>query len=406
MESPERNLLAELTIMKQLGIKPNFSELAAKYGKDRHTVRKYWQEGGKFDKKRAPKKSKYDAFRAEIEEQMKSPGTTVKALYVWLKAEEPAFGGSYEGLKYYVKANGIARYGEPGGRAHPRYETEPGQQLQVDWKEGLKMTLEGGEVVEFNVFSATLSWSRYHLFVFSFGKGEDDFLRCLIEVLGRLGGLPREILTDNMAAVVSVDGKSKRKHPRILQFERDFGVRIRLCRARSPQTKGKVESSNRFVDWLAPYQGRLKRAEDIAAALAKVEAESDREANRETGMPPAALFRKEKEALRELPPRRLIEAYSSESYRERVPDTMLVRVRGSLYSVPRSEIGRSVVSVVSGGRVYISDARTGELVAEHELSGRRINYSEEHYKEALRGLVDDKDIEDMAKRNLERLASL
>ena len=41
MESPERNLLAELAIMKQYGIKLGFSELAAKYGKDRHTVRKF-----------------------------------------------------------------------------------------------------------------------------------------------------------------------------------------------------------------------------------------------------------------------------------------------------------------------------------------------------------------------------
>ena len=209
-----------------------------------------------------------------------------------------------------------------------------------------------------------------------------------------------------MAAIVTVSGGARRKHPRILQFERDFGLRIRLCRARSPETKGKVESSNRFVSWLLPYQGTLKDTQAIVAALSKIEAESDRSVSEETGVPPIALFREEKERLRELPPQRLIESYSSESYRERVPPTMLVRVRGNLYSVPRALIGRDVVSTVAGGYVYISDARTGEAVAQHRLSDRRVNYLEEHYKEALRGLVDDGDIDEMCRKNLERMAGL
>lgn len=406
MGNREINVLAELTMIKQEGMKPNFTELAKKYGKDRHTVRKYWEQGGKFDKERSPKASKYGRWRPDIEREMWVPGMTIRALFAWLRAEKDGFGGTYEGLKSYVKSNGIAKYGRDGGKAHPRFETGPGEQLQVDWKEGLRMTLKSGEEVEFNVFSATLGYSRFHLFVFSFGKGEEDFLRCLIECLRRLGGMPREVLTDNMAAIVTVSGGARRKHPRILQFERDFGLRIRLCRPRSPQTKGKVESSNRFVSWLLPYQGTLKDTQAIVAALSKIEAESDRSVSEETGVPPIALFREEKERLRELPPQRLIESYSSESYRERVPPTMLVRVRGNLYSVPRALIGRDVVSTVAGGYVYISDARTGEAVAQHRLSDRRVNYLEEHYKEALRGLVDDGDIDEMCRKNLERMAGL
>jgi transposase len=70
--------------------------------------------------------------------------------------------------------------------------------------------------------------------------------------------MPREVLTDNMAAIVTVSGGARRKHPRILQFGRDFGLRIRLCRARSPQTKGKVESSNRFLDRLLHHSRVFK----------------------------------------------------------------------------------------------------------------------------------------------------
>ena len=405
MAERENNLLAELTMMKQYGVKPNFSELAKRYGKDRHTVRKYWVAGGKYDSKRAPKGSKYDAYKGVIEEKMAAPGMTISALFFYLKDRAEGFDGSYEGLKSYIRSNGIGASSRQSA-PHPRFETGPGEQLQVDWKECLSIRLADGETVEFNVFSATLGYSRMHFFEFSYGKGEEDFLRCLIRVLERMGGMPREVLTDNMAAVVSCDGKSRRKHARILQFERDLGLKIKLCRVRSPETKGKVESSNRFVNWLLPYEGALGGAGEIAGVLASIEAEANTACNPETGMPPIALFRGEKESLRGLPPGRLLDSYRSESYREKVPATMLVRVRGCLYSVPRDMIGRTAVSTVSDGYVYISDAKTGEAVAQHKLSDRRINYAEEHYKQALSGLVADEDIEKMAKANLERMGAL
>ena len=41
----ERNIIGDLLILKQLNIKPNFSELARIYDMDRHTVAKYWRNG-------------------------------------------------------------------------------------------------------------------------------------------------------------------------------------------------------------------------------------------------------------------------------------------------------------------------------------------------------------------------
>lgn len=38
----ETNLIGEMNMMKETGIKPNFSDLARRYGVDRHTVAKYW----------------------------------------------------------------------------------------------------------------------------------------------------------------------------------------------------------------------------------------------------------------------------------------------------------------------------------------------------------------------------
>ena len=50
-----------------------------------------------------------------------------------------------------------------------------------------------------------------------------------------------------MTAVVSITNDSKKKHRKIKVFKKDTVIKIKLCKARSPQTKGKDESANRFV---------------------------------------------------------------------------------------------------------------------------------------------------------------
>ena len=54
------NYLGTLTIMKQLGIKPNFSALEREYGIGRHTLRKYYDNGGKTKRKKVIKLMKKD----------------------------------------------------------------------------------------------------------------------------------------------------------------------------------------------------------------------------------------------------------------------------------------------------------------------------------------------------------
>ena len=63
-----------------------------------------------------------------------------------------------------------------------RYETEPGDQLQIDRNESIKMKLKDGTVIQFELFAATFSYSRYHFFLYSRSKTTEDFLRCLIDV--------------------------------------------------------------------------------------------------------------------------------------------------------------------------------------------------------------------------------
>ena len=60
-----------------------------------------------------------------------------------------------------------------------------------------------GEVFEFNVFSATLGYSRLHRFVYSRTRTEDDVMACLLAVMAANGGTARTLVTDNMSSIVS-----------------------------------------------------------------------------------------------------------------------------------------------------------------------------------------------------------
>ncbi len=232
-------IIGDLKIMDTLGIKPNYSELARKYGIDRRTIKKY-HEGYEGKPKNNNKKSKLNIYKEEISQKINLSGATIKGTYMYFKKKYNEV-GTYSNFKAYVKKNNLIKPKDK--TAHPRYETEIGEQLQFDWKEDIKMISKHGEIFEFNIFSATLSWSRLHIFVYSKNKTREDVERCLIEVFKYIGGMPKELLTDNMKTVVELetkDGKTtKRINSEFKQFVKDMGTTIKTCKSKKPMTKRK-----------------------------------------------------------------------------------------------------------------------------------------------------------------------
>ena len=398
----EVNIFGELTLMKQFNIKPNYSDLSRRYGLDRHTIKKYYEEGGKIVKERKRKTSKYDVFESEIVVLLKKTGVTKKAALEFLKDKYPTFDWNYNGFKDFINTNQLV---EPHQKkAHVRFETAPGEELQVDWKESLKLHDRSGKEYVFNVFTGTLGYSREHLFVYSLTKTTEDFLRCLIDVLKRIG-LPKRILTDNMAAIVSIKNGGKHKHHKIVAFEKDTGIKIKLCKTRSPETKGKDESANRFVNWIKPYDYEFNNENDLIKIIQRIESKSNQEINKTTGMPPIALFAKEKEYLSDIPNKLLLESYLQEVFETTVPSTLLVSYKGKGYSVPVNYINKRVKIYPIDNELYIYFK--DELIATHEISNGLFNYKEEHYIQGLSSHYKDQDeIDTIAKKNLERLGSL
>lgn len=402
----KKNLLGELFIMKEMDIKPNFSELSREYGIDRHTIKKYYENGG-INRKARSGTSYYDQYRDEIKELLERPHISSRAAFEYmLKKYGDSFQGNYGGFRHYCWREDLI-VKTKNRTVHPRYETPPGKQLQIDWKENISLATIKGEILNFNILTSTLGYSRLHTFVYSESKTTGDFIRCTIDTLKMIGGLPERILTDNMSAVVSVKGVSKNKHPIIEQFEKDLGIPIELCKVRTPETKGKDESANRFLNWLMAYDGKLSGKQELFDILTSINKRVNEINNQTTGLPPIKLFEKEKEHLNSLPNMLMVENYLPETKMAEVPPTLLVNYRGCSYSVPKKALGKKVKLEPTEDILYIY--LNTELLAVHAITGRKINYLPDHYSEALTERIKNKtsdEIEKMAENNLKMFDEL
>jgi transposase len=166
---------------------------------------------------------------------------------------ERGYGGGYTMLKLFLA------WQRPKEAAEPvlRFETQPGEQMQVDWA-----VIRRGDN-RLLVFVATLGWSRAAYVEFVTDERVETLIAVHENAFVAFGGTPREVLYDNMRTVVLERhgyGRGRHRfHPGFLDFARHCGFRPRLCAPYRAQTKGKVE---RFIGYLrysfwVPLAGRL-----------------------------------------------------------------------------------------------------------------------------------------------------
>jgi transposase len=136
----------------------------------------------------------------------------------------------------------------PAGGHDPvrRYETKPGEQVQFDWGE-FKYQQEGAPRKLYG-FTAILSYSRMRFVTFVKRCDAPTMIRCLMEAFEYFGGLPKAALTDRMKSVLlEMEDKVPHWNPLFADFMASIGVAPRVCKAYTPQTKGKVERTVGFV---------------------------------------------------------------------------------------------------------------------------------------------------------------
>ena len=126
-------------------------EIARETGVARNTVRRYLrdEEAARY-KSRPPRSAKLDSFKAYVAERLGSAAPEwIPASVLLMELRERGYSGGYTMLKLFVASLRPQQAVEPV----IRFETVPGEQMQVDWA----VIRRGSN--RLSVFVATLGWA-------------------------------------------------------------------------------------------------------------------------------------------------------------------------------------------------------------------------------------------------------
>lgn len=396
-----KNLKGELAVMDGLNIKPNYAALAREYGMDWRTIKKY-HEGYKGKPSTRNKSSKLDEYKQEIADKLSIHRVTVYGVYKFMvKKYGISRIGTYSNFNKYITKNKLKAGQKKQG--HPRFEKEPGEQAQVDWKEDISIANKYGEIYVVNILHVVLKFSRFSHIELSIHKRFDDVARGLINAFRHFGGVPEELLFDNMTTVANINAKPKKPTEAVNRLAGEFGFKVRLCRTRAAQTKGSVEARNKMIDWLRAYEGEFETLDDLTSIVESINQDMNIDINQETQMSPAALFYKEKEYLQPLPAKDVIDTYLQPN-KYKVSEESLIRYGDGKYSVDPKLIGEEVTVDILDNKLYIY--YNGKLSTMHPLNKKPINYNDNHYRKLMEGKVKETDMETIVTNNLEMMDRL
>jgi transposase len=246
------------------------SALARELGVSRDTIHR-WLREGELDRElddlqvqygpRRPTPTKLDPYRAIIETRLAAyPALSAVRLLEEIRA------GGYTGG--YSQLTALVRQLRPASVPAPvvRFETPAGHQGQVDFAEfhfpwGKRFAL-----------LVVLGYSRLLWCRFCQRQDMRTLMTGLEEAFLAFGGVPAELLFDQMKAVITRDlrlqGGALVRNLEFLRFAHHWGFTPRACRPYRAQTKGKVERPVRYVRENLVYGRTFLNDADLAQQCA------------------------------------------------------------------------------------------------------------------------------------------
>lgn len=364
--------------LKEDAIMFNKAELARRFDCDPRTIDRYIKiQSGEFVPPENSRiyRSKLDNYKGIIIDKVDTYGCTAMAAYKFI-AEK-----GYEG-KYSIVADFVKQHKEQETKkATIRFETNPGLQAQVDWKEDMVLVNENGEIFKINIFLMILGYSRYKFIMLTSNRSQETLFNCMINAFKFFEGIPKEILFDNMKTVVDHSKSSFGKtifNQRFEYFAKDMGFKPIACRPYRPQTKGKVESLAKLMNRLKVYNEEFTTWEELEIIIKNLLHDINHEVSQGCGGIPLKLFEKEKEYLLPLPNPDILTTYFSRQEEKTyvVNKESMIRYEGRKYSVPTRYIGEKM-TVTTDDSDNLSIYYNNQLVACHAISSKMYNYTKD-----------------------------
>ncbi len=329
--------------------------IAKEIGLSKNTVKKYRELGSQMVKvSTRDQPSKLDPHLDTIQNCMAAGIFNCQVILERL--QEKGYDGGITILKDYVKP-----YRPPKSLpAVPRYETLPGKQAQMDYGICHYVDLDG-VTHKIPAFIMIMGNSRAKYVEFVKRCDLYSLQRCLINAFEYFGGVPETILTDRMKTVIiGTDGKEIIWNTKFQEFARDMGFVPKVCRARRPQTKGKVERLVHYVkDNFLPGRAFTDLADLNLQAMVWCR-KADSRIHGTTGLIP--LKELKKEPLLPLPELRARDRYRYET--RRVSSDGFVSYDGVRYGVPWRYSGKELRVRLYDGSFQVFDGPV--CIAEHK----------------------------------------
>lgn len=240
----------------------------------RNTVKKYLQSVKDVPcyKARPLKETKLGPYHKYLEERLQfaSPNR-IPATVLLLELKEQGYPGGMTQLRDYLRTLRTQIKNDP----IVRFETAPGEQMQVDWAE-----FKFGKT-KLHAFIATLGFSRFSYVEFVENEKLETLIASHQNAFDFFQGVPRVVLYDNMKSIVikrHAYGQGLHKfQEQFFDYAKHMGFLPRLCKPYRAKTKGKVE---RFIGYLRfsffnPLASKFKQSEleldFVAANIAVIE---------------------------------------------------------------------------------------------------------------------------------------
>ena len=403
------NLYKLKPFMEEGILKVNKSQIGRELGIDRRTVDKYING---FEKSKTRKCDNCITPYYNIIKDLLDPSNPqifyYKSILWQYLVDNHNYTGSYVNfcsyLKTYDEFESYFKKKRPSNvnQTTIRYETSMAKQAQLDWKESIDFLLDNGEHISVNVFVLLLSYSRFRVYRLSISKKQDVLFHFLDNAFEVFGGVPKEIVTDNMSTVMDIARTEKfagKVNVRFQQFADDYGFKVRPCIAGRPRTKAKVEAPMKVLDEIRAYNGKLDY-DGLNKLVTRINNRVNTRVVKDTGIIPTLYFNKEKAFLSSLPEQSIRKPYQITTKPLKVNSSSMINYAGNQYSVPTEYIGKLLTVQAYDSYIHIYYNTT--LVNVHKITNNKLNYHEKDYIEIATKshIFKEEDIEIRAKENL------